>query len=494
MAAPSSLLKTRNVTLVSSECRRSFPNNTPSAFRNTLEQHVRASPGKRLYVRPVSISLSLDVMAISRVVKKKKYISLPGCINILLDELTAQRFGENYVQTVGSFPFPPPSLSSSAAASVKGGDIYAQHKFENADFLMLDKSEVADLGVKLVDSRFEPVTLASYLPTVLQLEVTEDDEMAAGQGIVTLGCTSWNAKGHFKWNNKLHSFTSPLPSMMTFPNHEVALASIVYPPLMVQSKTVTFSLESFSFTVDLSKFEYGKKDLQHHEIVGALNEALDRHFYGKNFQFRETFRVGQSRESNSVGVSISPKRFQFFPGSSERKHRRGQRITRLWLGKNFRDMLGSADEVYYILPRDHKNYRPTLLGDRWADISLSSGYNPTALLECSIAMDSPVGDSRFKVLEFVPVLTSPVGKMEKVEWIEQKELVYTPPTRTFVNMSAAPFNSIKFRFLEPDGEPKSFLCQTPPWKRKRNGEEEEGDEAEPMIIINLVVRPKRELV
>lgn len=471
-----------SVTLCSNASLDAFPDNRPTAFANILPERLTSSDWKKpLFIRPLAISLATGVY--SPHYPKFNFgpfnpggafdvypheWQFPGYIEIGLKEASSQVRGSGYHRCLAGFPFPPSDYTPPVKAQSQMAD-FSQHRFRNVGWTKLKENDVAQLSVELTSTTGHPFLLHNPLwpedisdvtPTVLELEVTDDEEMAQASGIVTIACSSWQPKRYY--DNTHAAFTSPLPHAMVFADYEVALSRIVYPPNLRQGMTMRFWINDEEYRFDaLKDFGYNT-GVMVNKIKAAI--AASRYKGHINCAFDGRVQDGTSRLAFTRSRLRSMRRVRF----------------KITLDKYFRQVLAlfPDDAVFYMEPeqklvvpgRERPDFRRLV-------------FNPTALLECDAVNFGYVGENQYRLLQFVPVLTTVTGPKRPFpsldysdeDWRQVRELVYEPENLHWMPFTGNLIESISFRFREPDGREKRFLADAG---------------AHNAILITLRLRPK----
>jgi len=450
-----------------------YPDNTPTDFVNLLPERLTSSDRKKpLWIRPVAISLATEVYS------KRYHIwpnaeggaaeysnlagggldvyprlwQFPGYIEIFLNEATAQVRGDGYQRCIGGFAFPPKDLSPPVHAQQQRAE-FSLHRFQHAGWTKLRANDVTQFGVKLASTTGSPFMLHNPLedpsdstPTILELEVTDDEAMATKSGVITIGCTSWHPDNFPK--NTHADFHSALPYGMSFPNYEVALTRIVYPPNLRQGMLMRFWINGHEFRFDAEKdFQYNGA-----RMVNQVHAAIQ----GTRFAGHITCKmVGRLRDNNQ--------RVAFTRGANRTMR---QALFKIQLDKYFVQVLGlwPDETTHYMRP----GQGVTLAGDAPAFSRLH--FNPTAMLECDCVDFAFVGEKQFRLMQFVPVLSTELARLSPSRasleakrrqdslWKEVRELVYEPETLDWKPFTGRLIENIGFKFREPDGSMKTFTA------------------------------------
>jgi hypothetical protein len=473
----------KTLALSSTGSLSSFPGNKPTEFTNILGETLSSSDRqKSLFVKLRAISLSTDVFTAYNyqlVADTWSFLKpawqYPGYVEIFLEEATAQINANKYAKLLGGFAFPPEDFTTPKFAQKRLAN-YGRHVFKDSGWVKLNSTTVTKFTVKLDSVTGAPLILVNPLwtvydagdtpPTIVELDVTDNEEMATNEGTITLGCSSWHPELYPA--NSHADFRSPLPRHMSFPNHEVALARIVFPANLRQSMKMRFWIENTEFVFDaLRDFEFRESFLPK-----AINAAISNSPYRGHITFHMDRRT------------LGRMRGRFGRGRSRQMRNATIRIT---LDKYFQQLFNLYEEgkaVHYMQPG-----QPAELDGNRPPTFRFVVLNPTALLECEQVSHSLVAQNQYRMLQYVPVLATEtpintVGRDSLADWNEGdweavRELVYEPPELHWVDFTNTPIDSIKFTFREPaTGEIKSLNA---------------GDGPNDAMIITLRLRPKRNL-
>jgi hypothetical protein len=469
----------KSIALSSYESRSSYPENLPTQFTNILAETLCSSDRQKpLFVKLRAISLSTDVYSEEEHSGFMNFFiplwQYPGYVEVTLQEATAQIDSGEYVKYLGGFAFPPEDFQTPIHAQKRQAN-YGRHVFKDSPWVKLNATSITQFTIALNSVTGFPLILVNPLykdseeqvdatpPTIVELDVTDDEAMASGEGAMTIGCSSWHPELYP--TNTHAEFRSPLPHHMSFPNYQVALARIVFPANLRQSMKMTFWIEGEPFTFDaLHDFEYRESSMPR-----VINAAIQ----GSRFAGHITFKM----DRRTTG------RMQARFGRGRLRAMRNQTI-RIVLDKAFQQCFHLEWEwgegVHYMPPGGPAE----LAGSREPRFTFVT-LNPTALLECEQVEHSLVGQEQYRLLQYVPVLATEtpltrtgrsVTDWNEGGWESVRELVYEPPELHWVDFTNKPLSNIKFTFREPsNGQVKSFDAGTGP------------DQA---MIITLRLRPK----
>lgn len=390
--------------LASNSSRQWFPENSPTSFTCLLPETLRKSsfPDHKFHVRLVSIALG--TASSDRPV---------GYVKVHLQELEPQRSGEEFTQVVGGFQFPP--------AQIFPRTRYGMHTFKHPTLLPLRLEELQSFQVRLTDQWNQELLIEDNFPTVLLIEIAE----AGMEDTFTVVCDSRQGE-HFP-NNKLAEFTTPLPTELNLAGYEVALYSLVYPPLMRESVTMaSVAIEagevshSFEFRLDAvptTSF-----------FIRRIQIALQNSVFAEDLIFGEIpngphqgsaffhMRAGSDRPY----LKVTPDR-HFTLACGQCYHPRT--TTTLHPGQFF--LFEGKPNIFLALP------------------------NPIAMVECDVVETGTTTGVHANLMQYAPLLKG-------IEAYHQK--IYEPEQLLFHTVVDKPFNSIKISLKEPAGQVKALVA------------------------------------
>lgn len=421
------------VCLVSDANKDTFPNNTVTRYSNNFPQPLIDRQDRRfcLRLRYVAVNKLLSIQAAEI-----------GRITVHISEIEPQIEGQKLTYRVGAFP-----IIKETAAAVRSPhynrSVYYEHTFREAPQLPIKFQDLRQLRVLLTDENGIELKYegGEGLPTIIMLDVEEEDPESRGQFTVT--CRS-NGEG-LHYRNELAYFYSPMPTLHTLQDYEVALQSIVYPAKLTEDQGLN------TITIDGETFDYTDKKFESNaEFLTALKEDV------KNDERLKTELIIHE-EDNQVVIARNLTR---------RREHRGQRRKRfivITCSDNFLKVIAGPqgnkiDDLAVLIPGarlefggepDVHRLRPSQVG----------------MLQCDILTPNILSGQRAKLLQVVPIYHETAA--EKL--YEPRELIFQP-------VEAMPFSQILFSFTHPNGEPKHFVCR---------------DNKNAMIVITLIFRKRK---
>ena len=390
----------RLVSLSSSASCDIFPNNTRTSFVNLLPTPIRVFGEDKIYIRLHSIDFAEAPVS--------EYLK------IHIDEVCEQAKGQEYSKFAGGFSIP---------AEDRLTNEYGRHTFTNSPFLPLKNQEVQQIGVKIVNSLEEHIELTNSPQTVLIVEIMTNQQEE--QFLVT--CHSKHPDLYP--SNSLSNFSSPLPCELKVGDYEVALANVVFPPMMededrvaalyIDNSVININLSHCTFTIDFINLVRDKvNDLFDGVITFGVLDDMNYVEAGRAFLHNDPVR----------GVPV-----------------------RVACNKTFAKCVGQLDGniLPFTLKRGRQIYFKGYPNLHW------SLPNPSAILTCSAVQPGVSFGQPSKILQCIPVLKSDVPEENRL---------YEPRQLLFISATSFPIRSIDFQFLDPDGSPRSFI----PYDRDRD--------------------------
>lgn len=392
-----------------------FPRNTHTKFTNRLPNTLTNRGQQQFHVRLCWLAFANDSSGTTR---------SPTYLEVHISEIEGQWKGREVTTSVGGFTHP--------LAERLGAD-YGACTFRQTPYLPVKFQQLSTLEVTLVD-KFgnEPEIFTQGLPTLVWIEMTDKPV----QNQFTIQCVS--GQPSLFPTNELGRFTIPIPSELELADYEVALQQIIYPPLMedkAAEAAVSVNEEDYTFNLRLLDNTRDFITAVSNEIyVGTYGDVLEFGKRGDIIYFRR--KITNDPDLDGKPIRITPsKTFCMACGQTSIP----RRTTELLPGRMF-SFRGTAG-IQQALP------------------------NPIAMLDCDLVKTNILAGDKSTILQAVPL---------KIGINEQSPRLYEPENLIYQPVQARPFNTIRFKFLEPDGRPKYLESYNP----------------EESIIVTLVFRRK----
>lgn len=397
-----------HITLSSDACRDLYPYNSQSEFINLLPNVLENRDDKKFSLKLISIGLSTVVDGDDGVPS--------GYVKILVNEVEAQREGQEYTRFAGGFTYPP---ETSAGAD------YALHTFRHAPILPLRFHKLDKLRVSVIDIHNRPVSFLPGPATILQVELTSGMEE---DGQFTLTCHSEDLL-RFP-GNSLSSFTYGLPSTLDLAGCEVSLLNIVYPPhLELKKDPVWIRLNRVRLDYNLDKYRNVETWL--HKMTRDIL---------RNDSIRNEFAISVSNQLHTGGlICVRRKRRMIAAGAPPQKEKMTMEVSPAFAkacGQHTTPVdkrrMSPGDVIYF-------NGKPNLA---------RADPHPIAMLQCNLIRTNVLAGLQSNLLQTIPLLTD--RRDNDLRMYEPKELTFHPVWNR-------PFDTIQFSLTEPDGTKKQFL-------------------------------------
>lgn len=411
------------ILLTSNTCTDVFPNNTNASFTNRLPYPLRSSsPGGRLYLRTHSVFLGSQL---------KGDGLIGGTVQIRIREVEDQRQGLSYERVSASLPYPIPESDLISAT-------YAGHTFTHSPVLPARVDALNEVRVELTDRAGNVIDFELDIPTSVLVEATD----SIMQEQFTITCVSQHPQLYP--GNTLSEFTTPLPQEIQLLGYQVALLQIVYPPhLTDEEENVDLVLNGEILNWTLSDFN----DTE--EFLDAVRVAVN-----DSPKLKRDFQFGVVKGGRNKGMTILRRRVN---------NKNKAPFLLADVSQNFSKVCGRINAPRTetpLAPRDTIVFGP---------VTTANIYNampePMAALHCNLVSPNVVGGAQAQALQPVPVLK---------EMLDVHPRVYEPKVLAWHDVTERPFNSIRFRFCNPDGSAKNFRTRHP----------------KQPIVVNLVFKKK----
>lgn len=389
--------KRLSVCLSSAASIELFPDNSQTRFVNQLPRPVRNRERRKHFVRLKAVGMVTETEDPERLTS--------GAARIAIYELEEQAEGVHYTRHAITFPFPPEE------GSQRG---YGYTVFRHPPQLPLRFQSLERLHVQVVDREGKTLRLQEGPPTLLWLEISdmgdEDDFVAV--------CDS-RQTSYFP-GNRLDNFTVPLPKEFTLEDCEVALLNVIFPPMMEEENTAEIAIDGRRLAFDLNSY------LQVHNFLDDVKTAV-RDEFGSRLTFgvlssgRPFLYHARGRDRAPVTVRPSPA-FTKACGQVGRP----RALTSLAPGKSI--IFEGKPNLHY------------------------GRHHPVAMLHCDLVQSNVQCGKEAPFVQCVPLIKRTAANMSRM--YEPAELTYHP-------VRERPFNTINFRFVEPDGEERRFTSKNP---------------------------------
>lgn len=395
--------KSMYICLSSDASMQIFPNNSKTHFVNQFPFPLKnRDSSRKFYVRVSSISISTQEH------------SLPPAdyAEIHLQEVEGQRSGRDFVNVVGGFKYPP--------KSGQNGSIYGTHVFTQAARLPLQFQELQRLEVRITNRDNKQLRLDEGPPTLVWLEITDDMD---DRDEFTVICNSLHP--NLFPSNTLSHFTAPIPSYMTLDDHEVALLQVTFPAYMTDRKEKALMwINDTEYTYDLSTM------MRTSTFINQVSTDL---------------RLGEFGDELRFYISGEHTRF---PNRTVMKRKKldaeDPREIRVHFNTAFLDACGQTNQ-----PRTATYLKPgkMILFEGTANI-FNAMPHPVSVLTCNLIEPNIMAAQHAYALQCVPIVHG--------RGAADYPTVYEPKNLSFHPVKPLPFNSMTFRFLEPDGTLKNL--------------------------------------
>ena len=400
----------RYICLSSAASLEIYTNNTSSSFSNTLPTPLLNRQGKKFYIKLHSIGLC-PFLAEDQAEENTSYMQ------VSIHEVEGQIIDRKVRQVVGGFAFPP-------TQDVWEERFYSFHTFSESPLLQVRFQELRSLRVELTDADGKHVRLAKGPPTIILLKIMESEEVSEE---FTITSSSFHPD-LFPANN-LAEFTAPLVTEMDLTDYAVCLHQVVFPLRMDdEAELAILKVQNTQFRYQLTNFPNTEEFLERvqSDLAGSpwRNQLVFDWVRGPSGEARRAVlaRLAVPNLDQSEPMQIAP-------------------------NQTFTRACGQMT-----LPRDVTLLRPgrVIAFEGTPNIFLGVPL-PIAMLECDIIKPNIMNASQSNLLECVPVLERRTAGENRL---------YEPKQRAFHPINNRPFNTIKFKFANPDGSVKKFSSQS----------------------------------